>query len=65
MNRTIVRPDEKLTEQVKLLLPETMLRDLRATALTDDRSVSEYIRHVLRLHLYGRTPMQEVIGGAR
>lgn len=49
--------NEKLTEQIKLLLPESMLRELQDLALVHDRSVSEYIRHVLGLHLYGHGRM--------
>lgn len=49
--------EEKLTEQIKLLLPESMLRELQDLALIQDRSVSEYIRHVLSLHLYGHGRM--------
>ena len=44
---------EKITEQIKLHLPESMLRDVQDAAMTDDRKVSEWIRHVLALHLYG------------
>ena len=44
---------EKITEQIKLHLPESMLRDVQDAAMTDDRKVSEWIRHVLGLHLYG------------
>ncbi len=49
--------EEKLTEQLKLLLPETMLRELQDLALLHDRSVSEYIRHILGLHIYGHGRM--------
>lgn len=48
---------EKLTEQVKLTLCESMLRELQDLALIHDRSVSEYIRHVLTIHLHGHTRM--------
>lgn len=44
---------EKITEQIKLHLPETMLRDVQDAAMADDRKVSEWVRHVLGLHLYG------------
>lgn len=43
----------KLTEQIKLMVEERMLDDLKHAALEADRSVSDYIRHVLALHLYG------------
>jgi hypothetical protein len=46
-------PTEKITEQIKLHLPESMLRDVQDAAMADDRKVSEWIRHVLALHLYG------------
>lgn len=44
---------EKITEHVKLHLPESLLRDVQDAAMKDDRKVSEYVRHVLSLHLYG------------
>ena len=43
----------KLTEQIKLMVDDTMLEDLKAAAFEHDRSVSDYIRHVVALHLYG------------
>jgi hypothetical protein len=48
---------EKLTEQVKLNLCESMLREIQDLALHRDQSVSEYIRHVLRMHLYGHAAL--------
>ena len=47
------KDDEKLTEQIKLLMSEGMLRDCQDLALAQDRSVSDFIRHVLALHMYG------------
>lgn len=44
---------EKLTEQIKLTVSETMLRDIQDLAMHDDRLVAEYIRHILQLHIYG------------
>jgi len=44
---------EKITEQLKLHLPESLKRAIQDAAMADDRSVSEYIRHVLTLHVYG------------
>ena len=44
---------EKITEAIKLHLPESMLRDVQDAAMADDRKVSEVIRHVLALYLYG------------
>lgn len=46
-------PQEKITEAIKLHLPETMKRDIQDAAMSDDRKVSDWIRHVLALHLYG------------
>jgi hypothetical protein len=48
---------DKLTEQVKLNLSETMLRDLQDLALLQDKSVSDAIRSVLRLYLYGHAAL--------
>jgi len=47
------KDDEKLTEQVKLLMAEGMLRDCQDVALAQDRSVSDFIRHALAAYLYG------------
>lgn len=44
---------EKITEAVKLHLPESMKRDIQDACMADDRKVSDWIRHVLALHLYG------------
>lgn len=44
---------EKVTESIKLHLPERLKRDVQDAAMVDDRKVSEWIRHVLALHLYG------------
>jgi hypothetical protein len=44
---------EKLTEQIKLLVGVAMLDDLKHAAFEADRSVSDYIRHIVALHLYG------------
>jgi len=43
----------KLTEQIKLLVDGDMLDDLKHAAFEADRSVSDYIRHLVALHLYG------------
>lgn len=43
----------KSTESIKLHLPEQLKRDVQDAAMSDDRKVSEWIRHVLALHLYG------------
>lgn len=49
----VAMTQEKITEQIKLHLPESMKRDLQDKAMADDRKVSDYIRHVLSIHLYG------------
>ncbi len=46
--------DSKLTEELKFRLPERLFLDLSRLAEADNRSVSEYMRHVLKLHCYGR-----------
>jgi hypothetical protein len=43
----------KVCESIKLHLPERLKRDVQDAAMKDDRKVSEWIRHVLALHLYG------------
>ena len=43
----------KSSEAIKLHLPERLKRDIQDAAMADDRKVSEWIRHVLALHLYG------------
>lgn len=43
----------KCLESIKLHLPEDLKRDLQDLAMQDDRPVSEYIRVVLQLHVYG------------
>jgi hypothetical protein len=47
--------DEKLTEQVKVLFGEAMLADLQRQALEQDRGVSELVRHICALYLYGHS----------
>lgn len=44
---------EKITESLKLHIPESMLRDIQDASLREDRAVSEWIRHILSIHLYG------------
>jgi hypothetical protein len=46
-------PDEKKTEEVKLRMGAQMFADVARLATAEDRPVSEYIRHVLALHVYG------------
>lgn len=43
----------KKTESVKVWLTERQLLDLTRAAHRDDRKLSDYISHVLALHLYG------------
>lgn len=43
----------KCLESIKLHLPEDLKRDLQDLAMQDDRPVSEYIRVVLAIHVYG------------
>lgn len=43
----------KCLESIKLHLPEDLKRDLQDLAMQDERGVSEYIRFVLLLHVYG------------
>lgn len=51
---------EKVTEAVKLHLPGRLKRDVQDAAMKDDRKVSEFIRHVLALYLYGRRGINAV-----
>ncbi len=43
----------KCLESIKLHLPEELKRDLQDLAMQEERAVSEYIRVVLQLHVYG------------
>lgn len=47
--------DEKLTEELKLRLGPTMFLDASREAARDNRSLPDWIRHVMSLHLYGVT----------
>lgn len=51
---------EKITESIKLHLPERMKRDVQDAAMVDDRKVSDWIRHVLAHHLYGMKGSRDV-----
>ncbi len=44
---------EKCTEELKLRLPESLLLQLSRLAHADDRKLSEYIRSILSLHVFG------------
>lgn len=54
MERKCEMTDEKLIEKISLCLGPTMFADLSRVAARDDRSVGEYVRHVLAVHLYGQ-----------
>lgn len=43
----------KCLESIKLHLPEELKRHLQDLAMQEERAVSEYIRVVLQLHVYG------------
>ena len=44
---------EKCLERVPVHMPETLKRELQDLAMMDDRTVGEYARRVLELHVYG------------
>lgn len=46
---------EKCTEEIKVRVPEGMRDAIMRLAFAADRSPSEYVRHVLAVHLYGHT----------
>jgi hypothetical protein len=50
---------EKLTESLSLHLPETLWRDILDAAAHQDRSASDFIRHILSGHLYGHKVQKE------
>lgn len=43
----------KCLGSIKLHLPEDLKHDLQDLAMQEERAVSEYIRVVLQLHVYG------------
>lgn len=45
--------EEKKTDTVKAHVSERLFIDLNRLAAADERSLSEYIERVLRLHVYG------------
>lgn len=53
--------DEKLTEELKLRLGQSMFLDASREAARENRTLPDYLRHVLSLHLYGvrRTVVDE------
>lgn len=46
---------EKKTETVKAHVSSALSTELMRLAADDDRSLSEYIERVLRLHVYGHS----------
>ena len=44
---------EKCTAEIKIRVPESMRDLIMRLAFDADRSPSEYVRHLLALHLYG------------
>ena len=57
---------EKCTEEIKVRVPESMRDAIMRLCYAADRSPSEYVRHVLALHLYGhaRQLAEEPAAGA-
>lgn len=45
---------EKCTEEVKLRIPESLLLDITRLANIEERTVSEFIRHLVEDGIYGR-----------
>jgi predicted transcriptional regulator len=56
---------DKCLDSIKLHLPEDLKRDVQDLALAADRSVSEYIRHWLSLHVYGARAAERREGAER
>ena len=50
---------DKKTESVKVWLSERLLLDLARAASAEDRKISDYVGHVLSLHLYGHLRRRE------
>lgn len=46
-------PPPKRIKQIKVMLDEQMVRDLQDLALEEDRTVSDLVRRLCALHLYG------------
>jgi hypothetical protein len=53
---------DKCTEEIKVRVPLEMRDLIRDLAFAQDRAPSEYIRHVLALHLYGHSRMVRAKG---
>jgi len=56
---------DKCLDSIKLHLPEDLKRDVQDLAMASDRSVSEYIRHWLTLHVYGARAANRKEGAER
>lgn len=50
---------EKNSEEIKLRLPEALYTDLMRLAAHEDRSLSDYVRHVLCSHTYGALRLRD------
>lgn len=46
-------PSPKCTEELKLRLPEDLYLELSRRAADEDRPLSDYVRFVLSVHIYG------------
>jgi hypothetical protein len=44
---------DKKIERIDIRVSDTLFRDLARMAHLQDRKVSDYVRHVVELHLYG------------
>lgn len=53
---------EKCTEELKLRVPPGLWTDLARLAAAEDRTLSEYCRMVLNLHVYGHVRRVEQAG---
>lgn len=54
---------EKNSEELKLRLPESLYTDLMRLAAQQDRSLSDYVRHVLTSHTYGAIRLRDERAG--
>jgi predicted HicB family RNase H-like nuclease len=52
-------PIEKKNGELKLRIPESLETDLMRLAAQADRSLSDYVRHVLRSHVYGAMRLRD------
>jgi hypothetical protein len=49
----MVMASDKKIERIDIRVSDTLFRDLARMAHLQDRKVSDYVRHVVELHLYG------------